>query len=362
MIMENNLFPEIRVLDHSKLLYTNGSYNGENVTVYLPKNENLKPLTAAIRKNSGGNGKVYQDLAGEDIAHEVLAHSNELLAEGTQLVGFSGSDFALNTLFTYRPDDREDIPDDMHKFYLVSGVNGSARYAADPAKLFKMISDAKDTGKVLAFIRGREAISLEPVSYGKTAWFTLFGPMTDDLMGLYDDIARRAPNLELGITKQYNKVVKRVKGFLEEDRNEFFSKEFNKPENIALRIGVRNLSLKDLDVADEIFQKAIEPYSGRDVGVFSEKRFEYLSRACVQHILTPLDITATMHLRTRSLEAAHARQPVPKVMAKNLNHGSLLMEIGETLISSTARGLEPYERIGKTTPVEIRKNEIVSTA
>lgn len=350
-MIEESKFPNIELFDRKDLAYANGSFDGD-IVAYCPKNEHLRPVNEGFRNSTNGNGRIYEDIAGEDVPQEVFVYSEHRLSENHVLtIGATGSDFVLNRLFNYTED--EEIPDGFNDLLLVRGSNGSAKYKESPVAMFKLFEKALQDDKIIGITYGDRAIAMEPLPYGKVAHFILFGPITRDIMDLYEDLENQYDVARH--SEYYDNVIKRLQGprFSNEDRDDFHGNPLNSRDCIALRTGIRELAMKNPEVAEMIFKKALKPYRGREVGTFSENRFEFLARANNKSVLEPLDVRTAMRLRTRAVEAAQARNPIRLSVGEDL-----LYDIGETKGSATARNMEPYFVVGRTTATKIWMDKI----
>jgi len=336
--------------------YTDNGGNG--LRMYVPKNENLRPVVAELVKNADGAARVFLDCPGEDIPGEVLAHSRKFLNdEGKGTYGITGADFVLNVLYNpYMLTDGE-IPADFRDFCLFS-TNGDATKTVyeSPLQLLQALDMLRSGDKKMGIVsQSGDIFFIDPLHYGKLPDFCLLGPMYDRLLDYYDNLAT-SRSTPAGVNKRYlNGMVRRVmKSVKDSEMTEDFSaNKYNTPEALKLRFLARKLLQEDIEAASDFFGFAIEPFVNKDCDIFCEGRFEHLARAATQYVLNPIKVRDTgWQVRTRAIEGAQLRHYTEAEKIEGNGH-FLVWELVESGASATAKGLEPYASIGRVPPVRI---------
>jgi|GEM_PF-3538419 len=331
--------------------------NGNGFRIYVPKNENLKPVTDILMSDANGSCKVFEGCAGEDVPIEILIHSHKFsVDDGVITYGVTGADLALDALYSNDLRRDRNLPKEFDDFFLFNGDEDSTRYE-DPALIFNALIDMREKGEKLGIMSDDGYVFfLDPLNYGKLPDFCILGPMTESLLDVYDNLVSKN-DIEISAEKMkryLEDIRQKVDALPGGDREYFLSKPFNEESAIRLRVLGRKLCKTSPEAAAAFFESAIEPYKGKNCDVFAENRFSNLTKAAVQHHLVPLGIDiGDWQFRTRAVESAQFRHYTEDETSKGKGavHKAFTFEIVETAKNATLKNLEPYKSIGKVTPV-----------
>lgn len=343
------------------------SCNGNNLLVVAPKNDNLKSVREQISgelKREFGDRRIdiYSDMAGEDIPANVLTRSSIFHADDrTTIVGYTGSDFVLDTLLN----PEIELPESVKPAMLVRRPGFSIRRFTrgteyeSTSDFFGLVEMANER-KAKIGIQGARGttVYVEPLEFGKVPMIGFLAPIDDNIMGfLSDEVLGRAVGF---YPNQYQHLVEEVYTKLEEkapaeEIDAFRRNEHNSPDALAIRFACSKVLDGDHELDEELFRMVTEPYrNGGTFDLWSERRFGNIAEVSCHQKLPKAEYTP--HLMTRGIEGAPRVHYTRKQMVDSANgkgHYTLMFEVVEQGTSSRARGYEPVLRIGKTRPVRI---------
>jgi hypothetical protein len=329
----------------------NIDYRSGGMRFYLPKNGNLHEAIVQLMAKAteaGAGVQLFTNIAGEDVPDDVLKHSEKFQREdAVEIYGITGTDFILDSLYDPVLKADPDVPVEFAEFFLVAEQDGDLRYES-PVAMLEVIDKLRGQGRKLGIPSSHGYyLFIEPLKEGKIPDFSLLGPISDTVVGFYDDALTRAgpgfsPN---GITEAARRIMRKARTDPLISYEEFAASPYNTENVLALRIAGRRLVKTNPDLAHGLFEAAMSRYNG-EVDVFCESRFANIAKASAQHVLPGKRIN--WQFKTRAAEGATVRHYTIAQTSSGAGarERALVFEIWDSGDTATANGLEKFMAIG----------------